>query len=278
MHNFAIKLAIIFSVAAVRPAIAEPPVKQAYFRSEPTELRFSDAASRNAKEEDLASRLSKGTMEERVAAAGDLWNGHSRRHAGRVLKFILGSASELAVGTNLKRSIEDSLKPEAIFRELRDGDNLWGLWLACLRPHESLVPELLAELNKEPPNRPEVILALGKSGDKRAVQPLLQLLGNSNYRLPGDAANALGYMAFPEVEQNLMEALSRDNPWLKVNACSALGKVGSRRALPALQRIANDKRYTGALAVRYTAASAIEAITKRNPEQAAPSNGDKPPY
>jgi len=273
MHNIAIKLAISISVVTAGPAVAEPPAKPAFFHSQPSELQFSCAVSLNAQEEALARMLSKGSVEERCAAAGDLWNGHSGRYAGRVVEFTMESASESDPMAALKRSVDDSLKPEVIIRELRKGDNLWGLWLACLRPHETLVPELLAELNKKQLNRPAVILALGKSGDQRALQPLLLLLEDSDYRLPGDAANALGYMAFPEVELKLMEALSRDNPWLKVNACSALGKVGSRRALPTLQRIANDKKYTGALSVRSTAASAIVAITKRNPEQDAPSNG-----
>jgi len=273
MHNLAIKLAILISGATAVPALAEVPPKPALFHSEPSELQFSCAVSRNAQEEALASKLSKGSEEERCAAAADLWNGHSRRHAARVVEFIVGSVSESDPVVGLKRSVDDRLKPEAILRELREGDNLWGLWLACLKPHETLVPELLAELSKEQRNRPAVILALGKSGDQRALQPLLLLLENSDYRLPGDAANALGYMAFPEVEPKLIEALSRDNPWLKVNACSALGKVGSRRALPALHQIANDKKYTGALSVRTMAASAIEAITKRNPEQVVPPNG-----
>jgi hypothetical protein len=276
IHNVAIKVAIPISVATAGLAVAQSPTKPTFFYSRPSELQFSCAVSLNAQEEALVSKLSMGSIEERCAAARDLWKGHSCRYAGRVVEFTIDSASESAPMAALKRFVDESLKPEAILSEIREDNNLWGLWLACLRPHETLVPELLAELSKEPLNRPAVILALGKSGDKRALQPLLLLLEESDYRLPGDAANALGYMAFPEAEQKLIEALSTDNPWLKVNACSALGKIGSRLALPALHRIAADKRYTGAMSARSTASSAILAITKRNPKQAAPSNSEKP--
>jgi len=254
------------SVATTEPTAAQSAMKSTFVYSDPSELQFSCAVFLNAQEEALAGKLSKGSAEERVAAARDLWNGHSRRHAGHVIEFILGRTSQTDSMAALKHIVEDSLKPEAILRELRQDDNLWGLWLAFLHPHEALVPDLLADLIKKPQNRPEVILALGKSGDPRALQPLLHLVDDSDYRIPGDAANALRYMTFPAAEQKLIEALSRDNGWLKVKACSALGKVGCPRALPALERIAKDRRSTGALSIRSTATCAIEAIVKRNPE------------
>ncbi len=271
MHGFAVNLAISISMMAVGQVLAGPLKNPPFFYSQPGELQFSCAVMLNKQEEALARKLDKGSVDERCAAARELWTGHSGRHAQRVVELTLASAPESQSLSALKRFVDDSLKPEAILREIRDGDNSWGLWLACLKPHESLVPELLVELNKKKLNRSAVILALGKSGDKRALQPLLELLKDPDHRLPGDAAQALGYLAFPEVEQELVDALSTDNPWLKVKACSALGKVGSRRALPALQRIANDQRYTGALSVRSGAEAAIQAIVKRNPEVESPN-------
>ncbi|MEO5716241.1 MAG: HEAT repeat domain-containing protein [Luteolibacter sp.] len=275
MRNFIIPFAAIVSVRLIEPTDAQPALKDAFVHSNPVELQFSCAMFPNAREEFVASKLAKGSSDGRTAAARELWDGHSRRHARLVMEFISESAPRTASMTAFERIVEDSLKPEAILRELREGDHLWGLWLAFLRPHETLVPDLLADL-MNPTNFPEVILALGKSGDPRSLQPLLQLLDSPDDRIPGDAANALGYMAFPEAEQKLIEALSRDNGWLKVHACSSLGKVGSRRALPALERIASDQTYAGALSIRSAAASAIESITKRNPEHATPPDGGKP--
>ena len=44
----------------------------------------------------------------------------------------------------------------------------------------------------------------------------------------------------------------------------ALAKFGSRKALPALEKLANDERYTGALNVRGMADDAIQRITERD--------------
>jgi HEAT repeat protein len=110
---------------------------------------------------------------------------------------------------------------------------------------------------------PETMLALGNSGDARALGPLLELLKSDDYRIAGDAANALGYMANAEAERRLIEALAGDNGWCQVNACGALAKFGTRKALPALEKLARDERYTGALDVKGMAEGAIERITKR---------------
>jgi len=61
----------------------------------------------------------------------------------------------------------------------------------------------------------------------------------------------------------LIEALAADNSWRQVNASGALAKMGTRRAVPALEKLAKDDRYTGALAVREMAQDAVESIKKR---------------
>ena len=65
------------------------------------------------------------------------------------------------------------------------------------------------------------------------------------------------------MEPNLIEALAWDNGWRQVQACWALGKLGSRKALPALEKVARDDRSTGGLNVKGSAEYAIELITKR---------------
>ena len=110
---------------------------------------------------------------------------------------------------------------------------------------------------------PESMLALGNSGDPRALEPLLELLKSKDYRTAGDAAQALGYLGGKDVEEKLIEALKEDNGWRQVNACGALAKLGSRGALPALEKLANSDRYTGALNIKGMAKTAVERIKKR---------------
>ena len=164
----------------------------------------------------------------------------------------------------LQREVDASVRPEAILRELREGDYLWGTWLAFLRPHKDFVPALLAGLKDKPKVLPETMLALGDSGDPRAIEPLLALLGSEDYRTAGDAAQALGYLGVPEAEPKLIVALAEDNPWRQVNVCGALAKMGTRRALPALESLAKDNRYTGALNVRGMAEYAVKKIKMRD--------------
>ena len=107
------------------------------------------------------------------------------------------------------------------------------------------------------------MLALGNSHDMRALQPLLELLESEDNRTAGDAANALGYLGFPEVEPKLIAALAPDNGWRQVNACGALAKLGTARALPALEKLANATSYSGALNVKGMAKYAAESIKNR---------------
>lgn len=52
-----------------------------------------------------------------------------------------------------------------------------------------------------------------------------------------------------------------------VRASIALGKIGTTNALRALQKLADDPAYTGALNVRRVAAAAIADINRREAEQ-----------
>jgi HEAT repeat protein len=253
------------AVAGMLPAQDDPEVG-AFSRSylNPPELQFSCVGVSDPTEEKYAEQLTKGDPAKRLAAARVIWRGHSRRYAADVLKFLAGPPPGGEAYRALQREVEASLRPQAISQELREGDYLWGTWLAFLRPHPDLVPALLDGLKRKPDQLPETTLALGNSRDLRAYEPLLELLNSKEYRTAGDAAQALGYLGFPEVEPKLIDALSRDNGWLQVHASLALAKVGTRRAIPALERLANDNRFTGALDVRGCAQRALEEITKRD--------------
>jgi hypothetical protein len=160
----------------------------------PPELQYGCWGTSNEQEDRYADQLAKGKPAEQLAAARALWLGHSRRHAASVIKFLAGpSPGGLEFGT-LKQEVDAALKPEAILRELKEGDYLWGSWLAFLRPHKDLVPVLLASLKDKPGQLAETILPLGKSGDPRALDPLLKLLESKDGITDGFAAKALGYL------------------------------------------------------------------------------------
>ena len=149
-------------------------------------------------------------------------------------------------------------------KELKDGDYTWGTWLAFLRPHNDLVPALLAALKDRPDARPETMLALGNSGDPRALDPLLALLKSKDYRTAGDAAQALGYLGDPKAEPALIEALAGKG-WPQLQASQALAIVGSPKALPGLEKLANGGS-AGALNI---AGAARDAIVRIEPAPAA---------
>ena len=252
------------------PREVEPgEFSQSYLR--PPELRFSDAGSGHPVEDELVKKLTdvEADKDERLTAARALWKGRSRRHATDVLQFLAEPPPGGEPFRAFQREVAKSLQPEAILRELRDGDYLWGTWLAFLRPHEDLVPVLLASIKGKPKMLPETILALGNSGDQRALNPLLELLGSKDYQTSGNAAQALGYLGDPKSEPALIKALANDNPWRQVKACGALAKLGTHQALPALEKLAKDDSYTGALAVKRMAEVAVEKIKKARAQRSS---------
>jgi hypothetical protein len=207
-----------------------------------------------------ASRLADGN----VAAAGALWRGHSRRHAAEVLKFLDKPAPGGDEFSALKREVEAALRPAAILAELKEGDYKWGAWLAHLRPHSDLVPTLLTALKDRSDDLPETLLALGSSRDPRVLDPVLAHLNGNDYRAAGDAALALGYFGGPKVELALINALAHDNGWRQVRACGALARIGTPKALPALEKLANYSGYTGALNITGMARVAVVQIERRH--------------
>jgi hypothetical protein len=236
------------------------------FRSVPEELEFGCVRSIYGNEDGWNELMQKGDPATRLVAAKVLWQNHSRKYAQAVQVFLAEATPKDQGFQAVDEYVEKSLTAKEIQRELVEGDYEWGAWLACLRPHKDLVPTLLEALTNKSDFYPETILALGKSGDKRALEPLLCLMKGDDYRTAGDAAQALGYLGLPETEPELIDALSPDNGWRQVMACSALAKIGTRRALPALERLAKDDRYTGALNIRGAARAAVESIAKREKE------------
>jgi len=101
--------------------------------------------------------------------------------------------------------------------------------------------ELLEELER--PERREfriAALALANTGDRRAIEPLVRLLGSvdPNSLAPGNerdaeyAIDALGMLKAPEAVDALIDALEIES--LREDTANALGDIGDPRAVPAL--------------------------------------------
>jgi HEAT repeats len=240
-------VAVMVAVQLPAPSPTSSDVDQGAFSQQgmiPPQLQYSDFALGNDDEQGYAKQLAD-------ADAAD------------VIKYLVGPPTGGEPYRALQREVQAALGPEAILRELREGDYLWGTWLAFLRPHKELVPTLLAGLKDKPKMLPETMLALGNSGDPRALGPLLKLLQSKGNQMAGFAAQALGYLGNPDAEPMLIEALATDDGWRQLKACGALASIGTRRALPALEKLAKDDRYTGALSIQGNAARAVASIKKR---------------
>ena len=234
------------------------------YSSEPDEFHFSDARGIWGTESDWSRLLADGDLGLRITAAGVLWQKHSGLFSRQVLKFLDEEMSESNEMQTLRRKVEESFQPDSILRELREGDYGWGAWLAFLRPDAGFVPTLLENLDTNAKHRAETLMALGKTRDRRAFEPLRKFLQSGEDRISGFAAEALGHLGLSEGEPLLIDALASDNGWLQVNACQGLSRIGTRRSIPALERLATDDRYTGALSIREMARRAIESVNARN--------------
>jgi hypothetical protein len=210
--------------------------------------------------------LDSGTNDERYNAAKQLWCAHSRYYAKDVLAYLDSAPSDLK-NIWFHFEVEGALTPNKIVNELTNGDYLWGAWLAGLRPSSEVVPLLLeASRTKTERQRTATIFALGKSRDERVFAPLLEIMQSDKDDDAGFAAQALGDLGRLEAEAPLIAALYRKGGWLRVNACEALSKIGTRNALASLHELATSERPIGALNIRGMAKMAMEQIEAREPQ------------
>lgn len=234
--------------------------------STPKILQFSCAVMIDPYEFELAQHLWDSDESLQLVAAKKLWQSHCRIHAESVLKFIENSKSQSPAFRDFRRAVEVSLQTESIIIELKEGDYKWGAWLAYLRPHESLVPVLL-EILKNDQQKAELaatLIALGKSNDRRAIQPLIQILESDNGHDSWAAATAIGLfeVEVPGLEDHLLKCLQSDGGLTAAKVCNLLGKIGTEKSLPRLKELAAIK-HQGAVDVDGVAQDAIEKINLR---------------
>jgi len=98
--------------------------------------------------------------------------------------------------------------------------------------------------------------ALGKIGDKRAIEPLIAALRDKDDRVQQAAAEALGKIADERAVEPLIAALKGENSRIRKVAAETLGKIGNKWAIRPLVEALKDEK----VEVRKSAAKALENI------------------
>lgn len=86
--------------------------------------------------------------------------------------------------------------------------------------------------------RREVTKALGEIGDASAVKPLGQMLEDPDEFVRVDALEALERIRGDEAMALIIGGLKNKNPLVRINACASLGRLGDKKAIPALEEVA----------------------------------------
>jgi HEAT repeat protein len=82
---------------------------------------------------------------------------------------------------------------------------------------------------------PDAAGYLGKTGDERALAPLLEALKFGNAYIRAVASSGLGYFGRQEAVPHLIEAFTNDpGVYVRCDAALALGRLGSEESLPVL--------------------------------------------
>lgn len=126
----------------------------------------------------------------------------------------------------------------------------------------SAVPELINLLEDDVPGvRINAIVALGKIGDEKAIEPLKNILNNDP--LPAArimAAEALGNYENNVVENELLEAAESENINIRAAAMKSLGESGGRKEIDKLiEKAENDPHWS----VRESAVKALLKIAEK---------------
>ncbi|MGH2406038.1 MAG: HEAT repeat domain-containing protein [bacterium] len=106
------------------------------------------------------------------------------------------------------------------------------------------------------------VLGWARMGGAQAMPVLLQALRDDAAMVRRLAARELGRRKNAAALQALVNTLQQDmDVWVREAAARALGDLGHRGALPALQTVARNKQEMGL--VREAAAQAIQRINRR---------------
>ena len=107
-----------------------------------------------------------------------------------------------------------------------------------------------------PEVRENAVMALGRIGDVKAVDLLIEALKDENIGMRVNVAVALGNIGDAKAVDPLIEALKDENIGMRVNVAVALGNIGDAKAVDPLIEMLNDENVN----VRLNAANALGII------------------
>lgn len=109
--------------------------------------------------------------------------------------------------------------------------------------------------------RMNAAIALGQIGDKKAINPLIQLLDDENWKVRFCAAGALGEIGDDSAVLPLIQKLNDNDPDVRERAAQALGDIGNNTAVnPLIQTLEDESENEH---VRAEAARALGKIEIR---------------
>ena len=175
------------------------------------------------------------------------------------------------------RVAEAENDPERILMALDslDSDFMEENCMAALRrlaPKKAVEPmEALAQRRDQ-----GAIEVLGKIGDERPVETLVEFVNSGNPPLQKVTIRALGEIGSEEASQEIANAMADDDPAVRSVAARALGLIGDTRAIePLSDRLSDD---TEADEVRASAAWALVRIGTERALRAAAEYADDRAY
>ena len=214
--------------------------------------RVSQQRSRSTDSEvaHWSSRLKSSSEEERREAAMQLARFKSEA-AFRALAPAVNDPSaqvRAAVVASLAERGDESAVPVLAARLARDKDQFVrkaaAYALGGFHEGERTAALAAALRDKDPEVRAAAAISLGDHADAGAVAPLASALSDKNGFVRAQAARALGVNGRAAVQTvpALMTLLTKDeDSEVKRQAAGALGQIGDRSALPALERATRDK-------------------------------------
>jgi HEAT repeat protein len=183
--------------------------------------------------------------------------------AGSALASALTDPSprvRAAAAAGLAERGEESAAPLLASRLAQDKDKfvrkITGYALGGFHGHERTAALVAALKDKDMEVRGAVAVSLGDHPDAEAIPALSVALSDKTAFVRAQAAHALGVngRAASQAVPNLIHLLTKDDdPEVRRRAATALGEIGDRSALPALERASHDKD-------PYLDQAAVEAI------------------
>ena len=168
-------------------------------------------------------------------------------------RYVKEEAAEL-LGRLMKDNMNDKLvhlasSPELVY---------FGAIALQGHPIKEAFEPLLENLKKTPliPVKQQILMALGKLGDPRALDALVDFLADSDEIVGHFAALAVGKIGGSEAVHKLLSIMAELQPGNRLNAITALEVIGDNECVPALIEALFSKEEE----VREAAARALQYI------------------